>query len=521
MRWFYNLRITKKLLLSFVTVILLTSILGIFAIARLAEVNGASTVIASDTLPSLRAVMDLQVSLTRYRIWELQHMLATDEAQFTAAEQALNERVNIFKKQQDEYEKLISIPEEKAIYPELVKTANAYFAETPKIVALSHSDKKQEARAVFKGTSGTLFHDLTVQLEQLAKVNQQAADHASASADSTYYNARWQITALLAATIVVAGVLAVWLSRIISRPLIEAVEVSSRIAAGDLTAEIVSRSEDETGQLTRSLSMMNQSLLKIVGEVRLGTETIATASAQIASGNLDLSSRTEQQAGSLEETASALEQLTATVKQNADNAQQANQLAVSASSVASQGGAVVGQVVDIMALIESSSKKIVDIISVIDSIAFQTNILALNAAVEAARAGEQGRGFAVVAAEVRSLAQRSAAAAKEIKSLIDDSVGNVNTGTRLVQQAGATMNEIVVSVKHVTDIVGEISVASQEQSTGIGQVNQAVTQMDEVTQQNAALVEQAAAAAGALQEQAAKLAQVVSVFRLERNQAAG
>lgn len=252
-----------------------------------------------------------------------------------------------------------------------------------------------------------------------------------------------------------------------------------------------------------------------VSEVRTGTDAMATASGQIASGNQDLSSRTEQQASSLEETASSMEELTSTVKQNADNARQANVLAVSASEVAVKGGAVVSQVVDTMSSINASSKKIVDIIGVIDGIAFQTNILALNAAVEAARAGEQGRGFAVVASEVRSLAQRSASAAKEIKTLIGDSVDKVNIGTSLVDQAGSTMNEIVESIKRVTDIMGEITAASQEQTSGIEQINQAIMQMDNVTQQNAALVEEAAAAAESLQDQAGNLTQVVSVFKLD------
>jgi methyl-accepting chemotaxis protein len=272
---------------------------------------------------------------------------------------------------------------------------------------------------------------------------------------------------------------------------------------------------DETGSLMAALKHMNDSLRTIVGKVRAGTDAIGTASREIASGNLDLSARTEQQASALEETAASMEELTVTVKQNADNARAANQLAISASEVATEGGAIVAQVVDTMGAIHASATRIVDIIGVIDGIAFQTNILALNASVEAARAGEQGKGFAVVAAEVRNLAHRSAAAAKEIKALIDDSVGKVGAGGKLVDQAGAAMQAIVESIRRVTDIMGEITGASQAQAAGIDQVRQAIVQMDGVTQQNAALVEQAAAAAQALQDQAADLSQVVSVFRLE------
>jgi methyl-accepting chemotaxis protein len=269
----------------------------------------------------------------------------------------------------------------------------------------------------------------------------------------------------------------------------------------------------------RALGKMSANLEKAVTKIREGTDSITSASGQIASGNADLSQRTEEQASSLEETASSMEELTSTVKQNADNARQANQLAAGASAVAVKGGEVVGQVVSTMSSINESSRKIVEIISVIDGIAFQTNILALNAAVEAARAGEQGRGFAVVASEVRSLAQRSAAAAKEIKGLITDSVSKVDDGTKLVGEAGKTMDEIVSSVKRVTDIMAEIAAASQEQSSGIEQVNQAVMQMDEVTQQNAALVEEAAAAAESMQEQAQSLTQAVSVFKLANGDA--
>lgn len=329
-----------------------------------------------------------------------------------------------------------------------------------------------------------------------------------------------QLTLIFSAlAVLVAAALGFFLTRSITRPLHTAVKVAENVAAGDLTTQIRVTSNDETGQLMQGLKNMNENLLKIVTEVRAGTNAIHSASGEIAAGNLDLSSRTEQQASSLEETASAMEQMTATVKQNADNARQANQLAAQASRVAVQGGEVVGEVVHTMEGINASSRKIVDIIAVIDGIAFQTNILALNAAVEAARAGEQGRGFAVVASEVRNLAQRSASAAKEIKVLIDDSVAKVDNGTQLVAKAGSTMAEVVSSVKSVTDIVGEIAIASNEQSTGIEEINKAITQMDEVTQQNAALVQEASSAAYSLNEQAERLSQAISIFKVSAGSA--
>jgi methyl-accepting chemotaxis protein len=307
---------------------------------------------------------------------------------------------------------------------------------------------------------------------------------------------------------------AVLITKSITQPLKDAVVVAQIVASGDLRGEIDGSYNDEPGQLMQALKQMNDSLHTTVGRVRSSTETISTASSEIAAGNQDLSTRTEAQASSLEETSSAMEQLTSTVRQNADNARQANQLVVSASGVATEGGQVVERVVETMGSIRESSRKIADIISVIDGIAFQTNILALNAAVEAARAGEQGRGFAVVASEVRNLAQRSASAAKEIKTLIDDSVGKVETGSRLVDEAGTTMSKIVASVQQVADIMSEIAAASHEQSQGIDQVNQAIIQMDEATQQNAALVEQAAAAAASMQQQAVSMMDEVSVFKL-------
>jgi methyl-accepting chemotaxis protein len=332
--------------------------------------------------------------------------------------------------------------------------------------------------------------------------------------------ARGVTIALGAASAIAAIGLAAWLGRSITRPLAQAAAIARKVAAGDLTGTADTHAHDETGQLLGALADMTAALARTVGAVRSSTDTISTASGEIASGNADLSGRTESQASSLEQTAGSMEALTSTVKQNADNARQANQLVISASAVAVRGGEVVAQVVDTMASIKESSRRIVDIIGVIDSIAFQTNILALNAAVEAARAGEQGRGFAVVASEVRNLAQRSAGAAREIKTLIGDSVDKVDGGGKLVDEAGQTMQLIVTSVKQVADIMSEITAASQEQSMGIEQVNAAIGQMDEMTVQNAALVEQAAAAAQSMQDEAQVLSRAVAVFTLRAAPAA-
>ncbi|RAN42624.1 chemotaxis protein, partial [Herbaspirillum rubrisubalbicans] len=357
-------------------------------------------------------------------------------------------------------------------------------------------------------------------LDAFQKRAMELNDTATSERQREYSMVVWLVVVgLIGAMFLVIGV-HFMLRNIVLTPLNRAVHLLDLVANGDLTTKVEVQSSNEIGRLFSAIRSMQQALLTTVSRVRSSSDSIDTSAKEIAAGNMDLSSRTEQQASSLEETAASMEQLTGTVKQNADNALQANQLAHSASSTASKGGEVVSQVVDTMQAINASSRKIVDIISVIDGIAFQTNILALNAAVEAARAGEQGRGFAVVASEVRSLAQRSAAAAKEIKSLIDDSVDKVEAGSQLVEQAGATMSEVVTSVQRVTDIVGEIAEASREQSTGIEQVNRAITQMDEVTQQNAALVEQAAAAAQSLQAQATNLVGAVSIFKINAQQVA-
>jgi methyl-accepting chemotaxis protein len=355
-------------------------------------------------------------------------------------------------------------------------------------------------------------------VRKLIAIEEKQNTEGAAAAEAAYASARLVMLIIGSMALVTSLIAAVLITRGVTRQLgcepAEAAEIAGQIAAGNLAVHIATR-DDDKHSLLFAMRSMRDNLSQIVSQVHASTETIATAAGQIASGNLDLSSRTEQQASTLEETASSMEELTSTVRLNTDHARQANGLAESASDVAAKGGAVVAQVVDTMAAIDVSARKIVDIIAVIDGIAFQTNILALNAAVEAARAGEQGRGFAVVATEVRNLAQRSAAAAKEIKDLIGDSVDKVQAGNRLVEQAGSTMHEVVASVKRVTDIMSEIMLASQEQSSGIEQINNAVTQMDDVTQQNAALVEEAAAAAQAMQEQVNDLNAVVSVFRVE------
>ncbi|WP_421953483.1 methyl-accepting chemotaxis protein [Polaromonas sp.] len=407
---------------------------------------------------------------------------------------------------------------EKEIVEKLDQAIKAGAPLVNKVVELGLQNKTAEAVPILMNESAPATRRAIAVLDELVAYERLQIQDASAQSKTEY--ARAQLLMLLLGGFAIAlGAFVAWsITRSITGPIRAAVKVAQTVAAGDLSSRIEASSQDETGQLMQALKAMNDSLSKVVGEVRQGTDTIATASSQIASGNQDLSSRTEEQASSLEETAASMEELTSTVKQNADNARQANQLAVSASNVAVRGGSVVSQVVDTMGSINASSRKIVDIIGVIDGIAFQTNILALNAAVEAARAGEQGRGFAVVAAEVRNLAQRSAAAAKEIKTLIGDSVDKVEEGSKQVAEAGKTMDEIVDSVKRVTDIMAEITAASQEQTSGIEQINQAITQMDQVTQQNAALVEEAAAAAASLQEQASGLSQVVSVFKLDNEQ---
>ena len=737
MQWFYNLKISAKLIISFGVILSLTIFLGIFSIIQLAKVNQTSTDMEINWMPSVRAASDMNTNTSDFRIAELQHIAAITDEETAVYEKALVDITAAFKKNDAEYLSLDNSGEEKKIYDSFKKSWDKYLVEHEKVLALSRANKNEEATALIRGESQKAFDEASADLLKLVDLNVTGGKAASREGDVLYGSSRLWIIGVLIAALVLGIMLALFIARIVSKPLTEAANIALAVSRGELTNKIVVSSKDETGEVLKSLQGMQEQLLEnkvaaydyeaqieaiaksmgaiefnldgtivsannifldlmgytlqeakgkhhsmfvepayaagadyrafwdklnrgdyntgeykriakggkevwlqasynpirdmngkpykvvkyasditaqkktqfeieallkevsalvetavqgdftsridmqgkvgfsqtlaaalnnlietnetslgevvrvlnalskgdltetiknnyfgtfgmlkddsnstveslnqLIGSIKSAVNTINTAASEIAAGNIDLSQRTEEQASSLEETAASMEEMASTVKQNAENARQANLLATEASQVAIKGGKVVSEVVTTMFEINTSSKKIVDIISVIDGIAFQTNILALNAAVEAARAGEQGRGFAVVATEVRNLAQRSAAAAKEIKQLIGDSVDKVAGGTKLVEDAGKTMEDIVNSVKKVTDIVSEIAAASQEQSAGIDQVNNAITNMDEVTQQNAALVEEASAAAAALESKAQELADAISLFKL-------
>jgi methyl-accepting chemotaxis protein len=500
--------------------LIFSAVLGLAALSgvgiyQIEQVYSAASYTTKNTVPSLLEIDQAIAAITQIRLQTWQHIATGDMAKKTEIQQDMDSTRKRLLESLSTYEKKhISDPNDRAMLESERALLKDYDGFLKQVLALSNAYRNEDAQTLFI-TDMTLTNRVFNAFETHRQYKAQLGKAGANAAQATMLSADRIAIGIAAIVIIFIASMGLFLTRKIVFSLGQAVKIAQTVAAGDLSLRIHPASNDETGQLIRALKEMNDGLVQIVAEVRSGTDAIAIASAEIASGNLDLSSRTEQQASSLEETASAMEQLTSTVKQNADHARQATQMAVHASETAERGGSVVGEVIATMHSINQSSSKIVEIINVIDAIAFQTNILALNAAVEAARAGEQGRGFAVVASEVRSLAQRSAAAAREIKTLIDDSVQKVSQGSKLVEHAGNTMKEVVEDVKRVTGVVGEISAASQEQSTGIEEVNRAITQMDDVTQQNAALVEQAAAASQALQSQAGSLARVVSVFKLE------
>lgn len=515
-----NLKIGQRLSLSFGAIVVLLVILATLAFTRIGGLNDAIAEVDGDRYPKTVLANVMKDDLNQIARNMRNALLMTDKAAIQAELAQIGKAAASLGNALGELDKSIHSERGRQTIAVLQADRSKFIPLTENFIKLASAGIKDEAVALLFAEVRPVQLSYLTSIDKLIDYQNELMKKSGAEANAKASQTQLLIGIFSVIAVLFAAVFAVLATRSITRPLSQAVVLARKVADGDLTGSIVVESKDETGQLLQALKDMNEGLLKIVTQVRLGTDTIASASHQIATGNLDLSSRTEQQASSLEETASSMEELTSTVKQNAENARQSNQLALSASEVAVRGGAVVSQVVDTMGEINESAKKIVDIIGVIDGIAFQTNILALNAAVEAARAGEQGRGFAVVASEVRTLAQRSASAAKEIKELIGDSVDKVSIGSRLVDDAGATMREVVESVKRVTDIMSEITAASQEQTDGIEQINQAVMQMDQVTQQNAALVEEAAAAAESLQGQASHLSQVVSVFKLDSNGAA-
>ncbi|MEM5327889.1 methyl-accepting chemotaxis protein [Paraburkholderia sp. JHI2823] len=517
MQYLKNLRVLTQLMLGFSAVIVLLIGLGLFSLFEMSAENSHVSQMRDNWLPSVRSSLQMQAGLREIRLGE--YRLATSEtpAQIQEADTRIEAGIASYGRAVAEYETFISEPEEKIAFSDIQTLMPQYLQIDRQIRALIKAGKGADAMAVVRDQAATLRDAIDKDITTIVDVNVAGSRREGEAADQAYSHAIALVVGLIVAASASALLLALVIARGLARQLggepREAAALASDIAQGNLCTAVPLKAGDRSS-LMFSLGLMKDQLTTIVRGIQASSESISVAAGQIAQGNTDLSRRTEEQAASLEETASSMEELTSTVRHNADNARQATAMAGTASEIAQRGGEVVGRVVETMHGISGSSAKMAEIISVIEGIAFQTNILALNAAVEAARAGEQGRGFAVVAGEVRTLAQRSATAAREIKDLISESIDRVDAGSKLVETAGSTITEIVESVKRVTDIVGEISSASEEQSTGIEQVNTAVSQMDLVTQQNAALVEEAAAATQSMAEQAQALRRAVAVFRI-------
>jgi methyl-accepting chemotaxis protein len=510
----HDLKIKTRLTLGFAAMAALMAVLGAVAFANIVTIERQFAGVMDDRYMKVQVAGEIRAVNNDVSQALRNLFIMSDPDDMKAQYDVIGGSSKKTNANMERLEKAMTDDAGKAALAKLTEARAAYRAPRDKVIELLKAGRSEEAKIALLIELRPRQVAYMERVEDLIKLQSDAMNAAQDEMGATVSRIKTTIAALLGLAFLAAVLLAWWIIRTTTRPINEAVSVVRAVAGGDLAIEFNAEGTNETAQLLKALHEMKTRLAAIVGEVRGNAESVATASAQIAQGNADLSSRTEQQASALQQTAASMEQLGATVKQNADNAQQANQLALGASTVAVQGGEVVSQVVDTMKGINDSSKKIVDIIGVIDGIAFQTNILALNAAVEAARAGEQGRGFAVVAGEVRSLAQRSAEAAKEIKRLISTSVERVEQGSALVDRAGSTMQEVVSSIRRVNDIVAEISAASTEQSGGVAQVGQAVAQMDQATQQNAALVEESAAAAESLRSQAKHLIDSVAVFRL-------
>ena len=510
-----KLRLGPRLALGFAAVLVLMLIAVTTAIFSLNKVDAASHRAIEVDMVKSEAVATLNTYIRANARRTMELFFTEDKAHGDKVRQMISANKQKVAESLDTLERLAYTEQGKALIGKVKERRDAFMASTAKVDQLLAAGQRDEASRLLLAETLPAIDALQADVETLDALQKKLVT-ASAQVLTQDIDASRLVMISLGVVALLVGAGMAWaLTHSITVPVHQAVQVARTVAAGDLTSNIQVTTQDETGELLRALDDMNHSLVRIVTQVRQSSDSIATGSQQIASGNADLSQRTEEQASNLEETAASMEELTSTVKQNADTAAAATQLATSASQAAEQGGEVMGRVVSTMEAISAGSRKISDIIGVIDGIAFQTNILALNAAVEAARAGEAGRGFAVVAGEVRSLAQRSAEAAKEIKNLISHSVANVESGSKLVDEAGRNMGDIVMQVKRVSDLINEISAASHEQSQGINQVGESVEQLDQVTQQNAALVEQSAAAAESLKQQAARLAEVVGAFRLD------
>ncbi|ATB41035.1 hypothetical protein CYFUS_006497 [Cystobacter fuscus] len=500
MIWFQNLKIATKLLVSFLILLALTGLLGVFALEQMRQMRRASDEVTDNWMPSTLYVSDANTNTSDFRIAELQHVLSLNSEEMSGYERQMREQLDKLDRNLDRYEALISLEEERRVFDEFMVLWKEYLEDHDKVIAFSRSNKNQDARALLRGRSQQSFDAASARLSQLAEINLKAGERASDAADKTHEMAQQWILWAMGGAILVGLLLCYFLARAISRPLLGAVTVADRIAEGDLTVRIDVATEDETGRLLAAMRRMVLKLAEVIGEVREGSDALASASAQVSSSSQSLAQGTSEQAGSVEETTSSLEQMSASISQNRDHSRQMAQMALQGARDAEESGQAVKETVAAMGSIAEK-------ISIIEEIAYQTNLLALNAAIEAARAGVHGKGFAVVATEVRKLAERSRVAAREISGLAS---GSVKVATR----SGELLSELVPSIRKTTDLVQEVVAASVEQATGVGQMSKAMAHVDQVTQRNASASEELASTAEELSSQAEALSQLVSFFRV-------